>query len=133
MRSIGDIAAHGLRQSPNDGKAQPGPAELPRGRAIGLDEWLEEACELFPAHPDPGVGHGERRARVVAVNRIVPARTSTPPRSVNLMALLNKLNRFAEPGWDPQSRRPVSRRRFPQRGKVAWRAPAAGTCPRPHR
>ena len=59
----GDIAAHDPRQSSNDGKAQPGPSELPGGRAIGLDKRLEQACELLLAEPDAAVRDGENRAR----------------------------------------------------------------------
>src|SRR5262249_42029518 len=55
-----NITAHGLREPLDDGKAKPGPSELPRGRAVGLYEGLEQASELLRAHPDAGVGHGER-------------------------------------------------------------------------
>jgi hypothetical protein len=54
-----DIAAHQPAQPAADREPEPGPAELPRRRRVGLGEFLEQPAELFLGHADAGVGDGE--------------------------------------------------------------------------
>src|SRR5262249_56742878 len=53
------VAAHHARELAGDGKAEPRPAELLRGRGIGLGEFFEQLCLLLRSHADAGVGDGE--------------------------------------------------------------------------
>ena len=58
-RGGGEHAAHRVHQRPADRQAQPGAAEAPGGRAVGLLERLEDAGALGLVDADAGVGHLE--------------------------------------------------------------------------
>jgi hypothetical protein len=64
-----DPPAHQLDEPHADGQSQPGPAVLPSGRAVGLDERLEDGPELLRGDADPGVGHTEVELRPAVVGR----------------------------------------------------------------
>jgi len=55
----GHVAAHHARELAGDGKPEPGAAEVPRGRVIGLTEFLEQLRLLLRSHADPAVGDRE--------------------------------------------------------------------------
>ena len=57
-----DVAAHQGNQFAGDRQAQAGTAKLPRGRAVGLRERLEQPCLHLWRHPDPAVGHRDHEA-----------------------------------------------------------------------
>ena len=85
-------AAHQLDQLRADRQAQPGAAVGARGRAVGLGEGLEDDALLFRRDADAGVADGEMQQDVVvAVWLPRVTRSSTSPRSVNLMALPTRL------------------------------------------
>ena len=50
-----DVAAHGARKTAADGQAQPGAAEAPRRRRLGLHEGLEHRLELVGRNADAAV------------------------------------------------------------------------------
>ena len=52
-----DLAAHQLHEPPADREPEPGAAELPRGRAIGLAERLEEPRAGLGRDADAAVAH----------------------------------------------------------------------------
>src|SRR5205814_4402348 len=54
-----DIAAHQPAEPAADGEAEPGAAELPRGRRVRLRELLEQPAKLFLGHADTCIGDGE--------------------------------------------------------------------------
>ena len=51
------LAAHDRDQPARDREPQPGAAEPPRGRGVGLRERLEQLRELLWRDPDPGIAH----------------------------------------------------------------------------
>ena len=54
-----DLAAHLLHELLADREAEAGAAVFPRGRAVGLDECLEELRLRFGRDADAGVAHAE--------------------------------------------------------------------------
>src|SRR5262249_13723715 len=50
----GHVATHHARELAGDGKAEPGAAEAPRGRGIGLAELLEQLGLLLRRHANAG-------------------------------------------------------------------------------
>ena len=57
--SNAELPAHGRHQPAGDGQAEPGAAEAPGGRRVGLGERLEQAAAVGLGDADPGVGHLE--------------------------------------------------------------------------
>src|SRR5439155_25925346 len=60
-------AAHGGDEARYDRKAEARAAELPRLRAVGLDEGIEDHVLLARLDPDAGVAHGERQHGTLVV------------------------------------------------------------------
>src|SRR5712692_6898772 len=60
-----DLAAHQLHEAPADGETESGPAELARGRAIGLAEWLEQARSGLGGNSDAAITHGNAQLDIV--------------------------------------------------------------------
>ena len=60
-----DAAAHQLGQPAHDRKAEPGAAEAPGGRAVGLGKGLEQAGRLLGGDADAGVGDRQGEAHAV--------------------------------------------------------------------
>src|SRR5258707_2180989 len=55
----GHVATHHARELAGNGKAEPGAAEVLRGRGVGLAELLEQLSLLLRRHADAGVGDGK--------------------------------------------------------------------------
>src|SRR5262249_53730199 len=53
----GHVAPHHTRELAGDGEAETGAAEAPRGRGIGLAEFLEQLCLLLCRHANAGIDH----------------------------------------------------------------------------
>src|SRR5712692_5515704 len=60
-----DLAAHQLHEAPADGETESGPAELARGRAVGLAEWLEQARSGLGRNSDAAITHGNAQLDIV--------------------------------------------------------------------
>ena len=92
-----DPAAHQRDQPRRDGQAQAGAAVLPRRRAVGLREGLEDrlpACRRGMPMPVSRTREVQARPSSVAVVGLDSRRrTTTSPCSVNLMALPTRLTR----------------------------------------
>src|SRR6516162_1487688 len=55
LACYGHVAAHHACELARDGKAEPGAAEAPRGKGIGLAELLEQLRLLLRGHSDAGI------------------------------------------------------------------------------
>src|SRR5262249_17915483 len=81
------IAAHQARELTGDGKAESRAPETLSSRGIGLTEFFEQLCLLFPGHADTGVSDRE----------LDPAATiGNPARPQPDLAFLGELARIAE-------------------------------------
>ena len=84
----GQIAAHQLGQSLDDGKPETGAAVAARDVAARLRERTEQPLDLATRQPDAAVGDDERRVwRVRARRGSLPPPAERRPRSVNFTAL----------------------------------------------
>ena len=79
-------------QPARDREAEPGAAEPPRGRRVGLGERLEQLRELLGRDADAGVAHLDAQQRDAVVGALGRRRAPRPRRAaVNLIALASRL------------------------------------------
>ena len=75
-----DGAAHGLRQPPADGQAEPGAAVAAGGRGVGLGERLEQPLGGLRGDADAGVEHLHAHVTAPVAGRGRPSRPGSRPR-----------------------------------------------------
>ena len=63
------FAPQGRGEAAADGQPQPGPAETPGHRAVGLHEGVEDLAQPLGRNPDAGVDHVDRQLGLLGIRQ----------------------------------------------------------------